>query len=238
MDMDNSFNLRSFFRMTTFFAWIIFIVQFALLIVEYVASSLSSFPKWMKDDSSSILVCIAVLVALHFIKRGFSLLNLVIVRIIAKLSKKTVHERVEVALSKDYHTPYPLNFFWIVFSTILTAVLFFTVEPYAGWGADPELTNFFVSGELLSYFATVLGIYRIVSRSWEDPLAKVFYIRNFANEKDSKIDIETIFKEAEKDLNQNDKDTDSDDSEKKDKPDMTQSDKKKSKSSRFGKFFK
>jgi len=238
MDMDKSFNLRSFFRMTTFFAWIIFIVQFALLVVEYVSSSLSSFPKWMKDDSSSILVCIVVFVALHFIKRGFSLLNLLIVRIVAKFSKKPVKERAKEALSEDFHTPYPLNFFWIVFSTVLAVILFFTVQPYAGWGSDPELTNFFVSGELLSYFATVLGIYRIVSRSWEDPLAKVFYIRNFANEKDSKIDIEEIFKEVERDLDLNDKDTNPDDSEKEEKPDANQSDKKRSKSNRFRKFFK
>lgn len=177
-----NFGLKSFFKMTTLFAWIIFAMQFALLMAEYGNSSLSNFPKWLTGDAGELLVVALTFTALLFVDRIFKAINIFIIRIYAKRSKKNAQERAEFIFTEDYHTPYPLNFIWIVLSTVVTVTLFFAISPYAGWGSDPELTQFFVPGDILAYLVTILALYRIFTQSWDDVSIKSIFIKNFANE--------------------------------------------------------
>lgn len=188
--MSSNFGLKSFFNMTTLFAWIVFVMQFALLASEYSVSSLSIFPEWLSSSESGaeMLIVVLAFVAVYVVSKIFSIINLIIVRVAAKFSKKDSNERAKFVQTEDYHTPYPLNFIWVVLATGLTVWFFFMIDPYAGWGADPELTSFFVPGDFAAYLITILALYRIFSKSWSSNFVKLMFVKNFAKEEPASVD--------------------------------------------------
>lgn len=216
--------LKSFFNVTTIFAWIVFVMQFILLAASFASSNLANLPQWYPKGTNGEMATVAfVVIAGYVISKFFDVINMTIVRISAKISKKNQRERLDFILSEDYHTPYPLNFIWVVVATVATSILFYVLQPFAGWGSDPELTDFFVSGDTIAYIVTVLGIYRILAKSWDLVEMKALFLKNFKNEKEDGKTVQELldnlrearlkFEEAHNvesnDLNKNDDSTNS-----------------------------